>query len=240
VFFRQILHEEKSCLSYMVGCPSQGVCAVIDAQGNPESYAEIAESKALKITGIFETHVQADHLSASMALAKLVNAPVYFGPEAIVNFPHKALGDGNIVEIGRRKIKALHTPGHTKEHVCLLVDDWLVFTGDTLFVGDVGRVDLSADNISTKDVEERAENLFDSIQGLLKLPDITEVYPGHYRGSSCGKGMDSKPSSTIGRERQKNPVLKLNKQDFVKYLFDDMPPPPPNFKQIKTQNSNTS
>jgi hydroxyacylglutathione hydrolase len=236
MFFRQILHEEKSCLSYVVGCPSQGVCAVIDAQEDPEIYINLAERYGLKITDVIETHIQADHISVSRRLAEIVNAKLYFGPKAKVNFPFQELNDGMELSIGRRVINAIHTPGHTSEHICLLVDDWLVITGDTLFVGDVGRVDL-IDSMDEKLINSRATSLHESIKKLLALPDITEIYPGHYRGSVCGKGIDSKPSSTIGRERQKNPVLQLDLNEFIKYLSDDMPKLPANFHQIKQKNS---
>lgn len=240
MIFRQILHEEKSCLSYLVGCPNEGVCATVDAQGDPKTYVDLAKKPGLKITAVIETHIQADHLSSSRELAHKTGAPLYFGPGALVKFGFQELADGAVLKIGRRTIKAVHTPGHTSEHICLLVDDWLVITGDTLFVGDVGRVDLVEEVTGPNYIEARANDLHESVQKLLKLPDWTEIYPGHYKGSACGKGMDSKPSSTIGRERRKNDALQLKGPEFVKYLLENMPDAPIDFRKIKSQNSGSA
>ena len=237
MIFRQILHEEKSCLSYLVGCPTKGVGAVVDAQGNPGMYIKLADKLGLKTIAVIETHIQADHLSSSPELARKTGAALYFGPKANVKFQFEELADGAIVKVGRRTIKAIHTPGHTAEHICLTVDDWLVMTGDTLFVGDVGRVDLVKKGTDLNQVAAKAKDLYQSIQKLLKLPDWTEIYPGHYKGSACGKGMDSKTSSTIGRERRKNDALQLDEQAFVKYLLENMPPAPADFIKIKAKNS---
>ena len=131
----------------------------------------------------------------------------------------------------------MHTPGHTPEHVCLRVDEWFVLTGDTLFVGDVGRVDLShGDDGQSPPVSRRAEQLYDSLQRLLSLPDWTEIYPGHYAGSVCGRGMDGKPVSTIGWERDRNKPLRLDRQQFVDFQCGNLPPLPKDFHRIKTRN----
>lgn len=237
MIFRQILHEEKSCLSYLIGCPTKGVCAVVDAQGKPEDYIDLADKLGLKIIGVIETHIQADHLSASPELARKTGAPLYFGPGAAVKFEFEELTEDTTIKVGRRTIKAIHTSGHTAEHICLLVDDWLVMTGDTLFVGDVGRVDLVENGVKPAYVRAKAKNLYQSLQKLLKLADWTEIYPGHYKGSACGKGMDSKTSTTVGRERRKNHVLQLNEQAFMQYLLENMPAAPADFLKIKTKNS---
>jgi glyoxylase-like metal-dependent hydrolase (beta-lactamase superfamily II) len=237
MIFRQILHEEKSCLSYLVGCPTKGVAAVVDAQGNPDEYIKLAERLGLKVTAVIETHIQADHVSASPQLAKKTGAHLFFGPSTELRYPHEVFADGAVLPIGRRRIKAIHTPGHTPERISLLVDDWLIMTGDTLFVGDVGRVDLVEVGADADYVEAKAKDLYQSIQKLLKLPDWIEVYPGHYKGSACGKGMDSKTSSTIGRERRKNDALQLNEELFIKYLLENMPVAPKDFLKIKAKNS---
>ena len=237
MIFRQILHDDKSCLSYFIGCVTKGVAATVDAQGNPEEYIKLADRLGLKITAVIETHIQADHLSSSPELARKTDATLYFGPKASVKYDFGELAGGATVQVGNRTIKAIHTPGHTAEHICLLVDDWLVMTGDTLFVGDVGRVDLVKVGTNPEQVKAKAKDLYKSIQKLLKLPDWTEIYPGHYAGSVCGKGMDSKTSSTIGRERRKNDVLQLSKREFVNYLLDNMPPAPADFIKIKHRNS---
>jgi len=237
MIFRQILHEDKSCLSYFIGCASKGVAATVDAQGDPQKYVRLAKRLGLRITVVIETHIQADHISSSPELAKKTGATLYFGPGAAVKYDFKELAGGATIPVGNRTIKAIHTPGHTAEHICLLVDDWLVMTGDTLFVGDVGRVDLVKAGTDPGQVKTKAKDLYKSIQRLLKLPDWTEIYPGHYAGSVCGKGMDSKTSSTIGRERRKNEALQLNEQEFVAYLLENMPPAPTDFIKIKRRNS---
>ncbi len=236
MFFRQILHEEKSCLSYIVGCQTKGVCAVIDAQGNPALSIAEAQKHNLKIRAVIETHIQADHVSASFELARLTGASLYFGSEANVQYRFQPLADGESFSIGNRTIRVIHTPGHTPEHICLLVDDWFLLTGDTLFVGDVGRVDLSLGESTPGEIEHRAYALYHSLQKLLLLPEWMEVYPGHYAGSSCGRGMDGKPISTIGREKRKNKPLQLSKQEFIQYQQQNTMPAPQDFQRIKKGN----
>jgi len=236
MYFRQLLHDDRHCASYLVGCPTRGVCAVIDPQGDPQAYVAQVERGAMNITAVFDTHIHADHISSARELAALTGAPLYYGPGAEVKFPHEKLKDGQILEIGRRRIEVIHTPGHTPEHVCLVADDWLVITGDTLFVGDVGRVDLSLDDVPADAVRERAARLHRSLQHLLALPDITEVYPGHYAGSVCGRGMDSKPMSTIGHEKKENVPFGLPERAFVEYQLRDLPLLPDDFHAIKRKN----
>lgn len=236
MYFRQILHREKSCASYLVGCPSLGVCAVVDPQGDPQRYVEQVENNAMVVKAIIETHVQADHVSSARDLSLLTGAPLYFGPGAEVAYDYQPLQDGQVIEVGNRRIQIIHTPGHTPEHVSLLVDDWFVLTGDTLFVGDVGRVDLALEEGASQEIESRADQLQRSLQRLLELPDWVEVYPGHYAGSVCGRGMDGKTISTIGRERRENPALQLSPEAFVASQVENLPPLPPDFRAIKQQN----
>jgi len=237
MYFRQILHEEKSCASYLVGCPTIGACAVIDPQGEPSAYIDRLEGQALKVTAVIETHVHADHLSCARDLARQTGAPLFLGPGAEAAYSYSALQDGQVIPVGNRRIEVMHTPGHTPEHVCLRVDEWFVLTGDTLFVGDVGRVDLSHnDDGRSLPVSQRAEQLYDSLQRLLALPDWMEIYPGHYAGSVCGRGMDGKPVSTIGRERDRNKALRLDRQHFVDFQRSNLPPLPQDFHRIKTRN----
>lgn len=210
---------------------------MVDTQDDPAEYIKLAKRLGLEIIAVLETHIQADHVSSSPQLAKIANAPMYFGSGAEVEFDFEELADGQTIEVGRRKIKAIYTPGHTAEHICLMVDDWLVMTGDTLFVGDVGRVDLVKEGTEKEQLKAKAKNLYKSIQKLLELPDWIEIYPGHYKGSACGKGMDSKASSTIGRERRKNEVLNLDEQGFIKYVLENQLPAPADFLKIKHQNS---
>jgi glyoxylase-like metal-dependent hydrolase (beta-lactamase superfamily II) len=236
MYFRQILHDDRHCASYLVGCPTLSTCAAIDPQGDPQAYVDQAGRSGMKITAVFDTHVHADHVSTAKELAESTGARLYYGPGAAVKFPHEELKDGQVVEVGRRRITVMHTPGHTPEHVCLAVDDWLVLTGDTLFVGDVGRVDLSLDSVTDDDLRERASRLHSSLQRLRALPDITEVYPGHYAGSVCGRGMDSKPISTVGHERKENEPFSLPQREFVEYELRDLPRLPDEFALIKRKN----
>jgi hydroxyacylglutathione hydrolase len=236
VFFRQLLHEERSCASYVIGCPSRGVAAVIDAQGDISRYLAIVERHGLRVTEVVDSHIHADHLSSARALASETDAVLRLGSGAEVGFDYEPLGDGDVLPVGKRRIRVLHSPGHTPEHVCLLVDDWFVLTGDTLFVGDVGRVDLALEDTPETEVVERAKNLHASLQRLLQLADHIEVYTGPYAGSTCGRGMDGKPVSTIGRERRKNAPFRLGVDDFVAFQLRDTPPLPHDFHDIKRAN----
>ncbi len=236
MFFRQLLYEDAACISYCVGCPSKGVVAIIDPQTDIEQYLSISKQHNLKITHIIETHVQADHLSGAHMLSRASSAPVYYHRDAQVTFSHRNLEDGEILQIGNRKIRIIHTPGHTNDSMTLLVDDWFILTGDTLFVGDVGRVDLSLED-DPKEVPKKAGRLYDSLfHKLLALPDYIEVYPGHFSGSSCGKNMDGKPISTIGREKRNNHVLQICSRDrFITMMMQHISPPL-NYKKIKRVN----
>lgn len=248
MFFRQFLHPERACLSYMVGCPSRGVAAVIDPQADVAPYLALAEAAGLRVTQVLETHVQADHLSGYRALAEASGAEVYFEGSAALRSAFEPLRDGQVLRVGNRRIEVLHTPGHTPDSVCYLVDGWFLLTGDTLFVGDVGRVDLVEGThkapvearaaAEQTPVQARAQALYESLARLAGLEDIVEVFPGHYAGSSCGRYMDGKPVSTIGRERRLNPGLKRlgDREAFMDFLFSDMPPPPPAFQTIKARN----
>lgn len=236
MYFRQILHPERACASYLVGCPTRGVCAVVDPQGDPQAYVSPVQQNGMVVESIIETHTHADHVSCARELAALTRAPLYVGPGADVRFPHLTLADGQVLKVGNRRIRVLHTPGHTTEHICLHVDEWFVLTGDTLFVGDVGRVDLALDSPPAGELRRRALDLHQSLQRLLALPECTEVYPGHYAGSVCGRGMDGKPISTIGRERRANPALQLSEEGFVTFQTQNVPPLPADFQAIKRRN----
>jgi hydroxyacylglutathione hydrolase len=236
MFFRQLLHESRSCASYLVGCPTLGVCAVIDPQGDPGVYIAAAQANAMVITHVIDTHVHADHRSAARKLAAAAGASVCMGAGANVGFSYQALADDDVLEVGNRRISVLQTPGHTPEHVCLLVDDWFVLTGDTLFVGDVGRVDLALVDIDEMEIRTRAKSLHASLQRLLDLRDDIEVYPGHFGGSTCGRNMDGKTISTVGRERRLNPALRLDPEAFVDFQLDNIPPLPQDFRDNKWAN----
>lgn len=236
MFFRQVLHDAHSCASYVVGCPSQGLAAVVDPQGDPQAYIDLAEDNAMVVSHVIDTHVHADHESGARALVAATDASLYLGDEAQVGFEFTPLVDGDVLEIGNRRARVIHTPGHTPEHVSLLFDDWFVLTGDTLFVGDVGRVDLALSESDGSRLRSRAETLHASLQRLLELPDDTEIYPGHYAGSTCGRGMDGKTISTIGRERRSSRALSLDLERFIDFQLSSIPALPDDFHRIKRSN----
>lgn len=240
MIFRQFLHEERSCASYLVGCPSKGVAAVVDPQAHVDGYVSSAKRHGLQITDVIETHVHADHLSGARDLAHRTGATLRIGAGADVTFAFEPMADGEMVTVGNRHIRVIATPGHTPEHVSLLVDDWFVLTGDTLFVGDVGRVDLSLKEIDDAELKTRARKLHESLQTLIELPPDTEVYPGHYAGSTCGRGMDGKTISTIGHERRSNRALTLGVEDFIEFQLSSLPPLPADFERIKRTNVGSS
>ena len=235
MIFKQYQHEEGNCLSYLIGCTKRQVAAVIDAQYNIEPYVQFAKEKNSRITHIFETHAQADHISGAKKLADATRATLYFHSSAQSTFPFQKLNDGDVISVGNIQLKIFHTPGHTKDSVSILVTDttrsnepWFVLTGDTLFVGDTGRPDLDGS----------AEDLYESVfNKLLKLPDTVEIYPAHYAGSVCGKAMSPKPSSTIGFERKFNPALQFkSKKEFVDFALADLPVQPPRFQKVRQFN----
>jgi hydroxyacylglutathione hydrolase len=236
VIFRQFLHDERSCASYLIGCPSKGVAAIVDPLGDPSDYESEAQRHGLGITEVIDSHVHADHVSGAGELAGRTGATLRLGAGADVGFDYAAVTDGDVIEVGNRRIRVLQTPGHTPEHVCLLVDDWFVLTGDTLFVGDVGRVDLALQEVDEDELRARATRLHASLQRLIELPAETEVYPGHYAGSTCGRGIDGKTISTIGREKRTNRALGLNLDDFIQFQLLSVPPLPDDFEAIKRMN----
>jgi hydroxyacylglutathione hydrolase len=190
----------------------------------------------MRIEAVISTHVHADHRSGERELARQTGAPVYQHRSAGVAYPFTPLADGSEVSLGNVVIRVLHTPGHTPESICLTVTDrtrapepWMVLTGDTLFVGDVGRPDFGG--------EQAGRELHASLQRLLSLPDHVEVYPAHISGSPCGRAMSGKPSSTIGFERRYNSALQhLDGDAFVAALFEGLPPKPPGFAETIAAN----
>ena len=214
---------------------------MVDPQPEIEPYLEAARQKAMRITHIFETHVQADHVSGARRLAALSGARVFCHESADARFPHVNLKDGQEHELGNVRVTVLHTPGHTPDSICLLVTDrtrapepWFVLTGDTLFSGGVGRPDLLGAGMETR----QAEQLYDSLFGkLLVLPDHLEVFPAHFSGAACGKGLSGKPGTTIGFERRFNPALQQrSKEDFVRFVLTDLPPEPAEFTRNRRKN----
>lgn len=234
MIFRPFYDFATGCAAYVFGCGGLGRCAVVDPRASEiDRYPEFAASKGMRITHVLDTHVHADHPSGGRALAARVGAAYGLHESAEVAFAFEALRDGQGIELGNTRVRVLHTPGHSPESVCLVVTDlrrgadpWFVLTGDTLFVGAVGRPDLPGC------ARESAGELYDSLHAkLLTLPDDLEVYPSHFAGSACGAGMSGKPSSTIAFERRWNPLLTKSRQHFIAAIAD-VPPKPADMEHL--------
>jgi glyoxylase-like metal-dependent hydrolase (beta-lactamase superfamily II) len=232
MLLRPFLNEQGSCASYLFGCTSHRKLAVVDPHVEfVDVYIAAAEEIGSPIVAVFETHVQADHISGLPGIVEATGATAYLPTGADVDFPHAELGDGDVVELGNTILHVIETPGHAPAHNAYVIADrrrgdeepWLVFTGDSLLVGDVGRPDLHAKG----DAESLARELFASIRRLLELPDSVLVLPSHYGGSVCGRALSGNPFSTIGFERQHNTALAAADVDsFVRELLVDVPPAP--------------
>jgi hydroxyacylglutathione hydrolase len=234
MYFEQFYLGCLAHASYMLG--SEGEAAIVDPQRDVEIYLKAAAEHGLKIKHVFETHLHADFVSGHMELAARTGARIYIGAEAGATFPHVALCDGSEIRVGKVRMTALETPGHTPEGICLVVTDegkspapWAVLTGDTLFIGDVGRPDLSR----AFTPQQLAGMLYDSLHGkLLKLGDQVLVYPAHGAGSLCGRNMRADRSSTIGAERLTNYALQIQSRDeFIRQLTENLPTRPEYFLQ---------
>jgi hydroxyacylglutathione hydrolase len=211
-----------------------GKGAVVDGRADDvDAYITFAASKSLRLTHVIDTHVHADHRSGGPELARRTGAHYCVHESADVTFPFTALHDADEIELGNTRVKVLHTPGHSTDSVCLVVTDlkrgadpWFVLTGDTLFVGAVGRPDLPGH------ARENAAQLYASLhEKLLTLPDDLEIYPGHFSGSVCGAGLSGKPTSTLAFEKRWNPMLSLDRQAFVEALAH-VPPKPTEMERV--------
>jgi glyoxylase-like metal-dependent hydrolase (beta-lactamase superfamily II)/rhodanese-related sulfurtransferase len=232
MYFEQFYLGCLAHASYLFG--SEGEATVVDPQRDVEIYIEAARKQNLRIRHIFETHLHADFVSGHKELAARTGATIYIGKEAGATFPHIAVGDGFELSVGKLRIDVLETPGHTLESICLVLIDeekspapWAALTGDTLFIGDVGRPDLS----TTHTPQQLAGLLYDSLHNkLLTLPNDVQVYPAHGAGSLCGRNMRSERSSTIGTERLTNYALQIESRDeFIRQLTTNLPARPEYF-----------
>ena len=234
MYFRQLLNDPTACASYLLGCKTHSAFAVVDPHIDlVEDYIALAQAQGASIVAVLDTHVQADHVSGMSALVSHTGATAYLPAGAGVEFDHHELQDGELLNLGNTAIQAIATPGHALAHHAYLVTDhtrgeepWLVLTGDALLVGDAGRPDLHAHGEHT--AEEMARTLYRSLtERLLTLPDHLVLYPSHYSGSVCGRGLSATPISSIGFERRHNTALRFASEDqFVKALMRDIPPAP--------------
>ena len=236
MLFRQILHEDLSCASYLVGDVDAGVAVVVDPQWSIEPYLRLSRLHNVRIEHVLETHNHADHVSGHGRLARATGATIHIHELAEAEYPHEAFTDGWNLSLGDVEVEAMHTPGHRPEHTSFILrdddrqrDPWAVLTGDSLFVGDVARPDLAIEP------RDGASGIFRSLhERLLALPDDVEVWPGHLGGSSCGSaGIDHKSSSTIGFERGHNRALGFKtEREFVDDAVATLGDPPPNVEHI--------
>ena len=242
MILRQFLHTDPVGISYLFGCGGKATGAVVDPVGDIQPYLQAADNAGMRIHYVIDTHVHADHLSAGRELAAAAGAEYVLSTEAGVLFPHKGVRDGDVLPLGNVSATVLHTPGHTPEHICILVTDrtranepWFVFTGHTLMVGDLGRTELAAS------AEEGAKQLFKSVRRLKELPDYVEVLPGAYAGSVCGRRLSGKPSSAIGFEKRHNQAFTIEDEaEFVQFMVAEIPPAPPEAARIRAANSGTA
>lgn len=250
MYFQHVYDKSLAQASYFIGCQKEGVAIVIDAKRDIDTYLEIAKQNKMRITHVAETHIHADFLTGSRELAKVTGAQLYLSDEGgegwLYEFPHVGLKDGDTFMVGNLKFEIMHTPGHTPESISFLLTDTpaspepvMLFTGDFVFVGDVGRPDLLEKAAGFEGTKELgAKEMYKSIQRFNALPDYIQVWPGHGAGSACGKALGAVPSSTVGYEKIRNWAFQYpgNESGFVKYLLEDQPEPPKYFAMMKKLN----
>ncbi|MHB8468716.1 MAG: MBL fold metallo-hydrolase [Gaiellaceae bacterium] len=242
MLLRPFLNDASSCASYLFGCGTEARLAVVDPHADlVDDYLAMAAALGAPIVAVLETHVQADHVSGLPALLERTGVTAYLPAGAGVEFEHVALADGDVVELGNTLVTAIATPGHAPAHHAYAVADrrrateepWLVFSGDSLLIGDVGRPDLHV----AGDAHGQARVLHASLRRLLELPDSVVLYPSHYAGSVCGRGLSGNPISSIGFERAHNPLLALDDPDaFADLLTAELPPRPAEQERIVAAN----
>lgn len=239
MILRQFLHHDPVGISYLFGCGGKAAGAVVDPVGDIQPYVRAAEQAGMRILFVVDTHVHADHVSAGRDLAEATGAEYVLSAKADVSYPFKGVEDGEVLPLGNVTATVMHTPGHTPEHIMLLVIDhtradepWFVFTGHTLMVGDLGRTELAAS------AEDGARDLFRTARRLKALPDYVEVLPGAYAGSVCGRRLSGKPWSTIGFEKRHNEAFAIEDEgEFVRFMVSEIPQPPAEAAAIRAANS---
>ncbi len=250
MFFQHIYDKSLAQGSYFIGCQATKEAIVIDAQRDIDVYLQIANQNKLKITHITETHIHADYLCGSRELAAVTGATMYLSDEGgegwQYEFPHKGVKDGDVIKVGNLSLEVLHTPGHTPESISFLLTDHpasdepvMLFTGDFVFVGDVGRPDLLEKAAGIKGTkEEGARQMFQSLKKFAALPDYIQVWPAHGAGSACGKALGAVPGTTVGYEKLRNWALQYgnDEQAFVDQLLANQPEPPKYFAMMKHLN----
>lgn len=250
MLFQHVYDKSLAQASYFIGCQKAGVAAVIDPKRDVDTYIELAKQNNMKITHIMETHIHADFLSGARELAALTGADMYLSDEGgegwMYEFPHKGLKDGDSFMVGNLRFDVMHTPGHTPESISFMLTDTpasaepvMVFTGDFVFVGDIGRPDLLEKAAGMKGTQDAgAHQMFVSINRFNNLPDYLQVWPGHGAGSACGKALGAVPSTTVGYEKIRNWAFRFNSDEkgFVNYLLEDQPEPPKYFAMMKKLN----
>jgi glyoxylase-like metal-dependent hydrolase (beta-lactamase superfamily II) len=239
MILRTLLHRDPVAVSYLFGCGGKAMAAAVDPLGPIEPYLEAAEQTGMRIRYVIDTHLHADHRSAARELAAAAGAPYVLHESAVAAFPFHGAADGDVLDLGNVTAEVWHIPGHTPEHIALLVTDhtraeepWFVLTGHTLMAGDLGRTELATS------AEAGARALFASARRLKALPDYVEVLPGAYAGSVCGRRLSGKPSSTIGFERRHNEAFGTdNEADFLRFMLAEIPPPPPEAAALRAANA---
>jgi hydroxyacylglutathione hydrolase len=239
MILRQFLHADPVAISYLFGCGGQAAAAVVDPVGDIARYVNAARDTAMRILYVIDTHIHADHASSGRSLAVATGAEYVLFADADVTVPFRGVREHDVLALGNVTAEILHTPGHTPEHLSVIVTDrtrsgdpWFVLTGHTLMVGDVGRTELAAT------AEDGARVLFRSLGRLKALPDYLEVLPGAFSGSVCGRGLSGKPTSTIGFEKRHNPAFRIEDEgEFVRVMLSDIPAPPPEAAALRAANA---
>jgi glyoxylase-like metal-dependent hydrolase (beta-lactamase superfamily II) len=239
MILRQFLHTDPVAISYLFGCGGKAAAAVVDPVGEIAPYLGVAQDTGMRILYVIDTHIHADHLSTGRQLAEAAGAEYVLFAESEAAQPFRGVRDRDVLQLGNVGAEILHTPGHTPEHISLLITDrtrsdepWFVLTGHTLMVGDVGRTELAAT------AEEGARVLFQSLQRLKALPDYLEVLPGAFSGSVCGRSLSAKPISTIGFERRHNAAFRIeDEREFLRVMLNDIPPPPARAAELRAANA---